>query len=147
MVIIKNGDLLKAREDILVHQVNIDGIMGGGVAKQIAEKYPKAEREYISICNHYKNSYENLRGMVDLTLENGKYIASIFSQDKNFNTDYEAMKKALEIVKEFAKQENLSVAIPYKIGCGIANGEWEKVLEVINEVFKDYSVSLYKLEE
>lgn len=146
MIIIKNGDLLKCKEDIIVHQCNVNGIMGGGVAKQIAEKYTMAEREYIKICQEYENKYENLKGKVDLTLENGKYIASIFSQDKEFNTDYEAMRQALELVRGFAEQENLSVALPFGIGCGIANGEWELVQDIINEVFKDYSVSLYKLE-
>ena len=147
MIIIKNGDLLKCNEDIIVHQVNIDAIWGAGVAKQIANKYPMAEREYIKICQEYKNNYENLKGKVDLTFENGKYIASMFSQDKNFNTDYEHMKQAIELVKGFAKQENLSVALPYGIGCGIANGDFNKVLEVIEEVFSDYCVSLYKLED
>lgn len=27
MIIVKNGDLLKCNEDIICHQVNIDGIM------------------------------------------------------------------------------------------------------------------------
>lgn len=146
MIIIKNGDLLKCNEDIIVHQCNIDAILGGGIAKQLAEKYPMAEREYMKICREYKNNYENLKGKIDLTLENGKYIASIFSQDKHFNTDYEAMRQALELVKGFAKQENLSVALPYGMGAGIANGDFNKVLEVIEEVFSDYCVSLYKLE-
>ena len=33
MINIKNGNLLEAKENIMVHQVNVDGIMGGGVAK------------------------------------------------------------------------------------------------------------------
>lgn len=146
MVIIKNGDLLKAEEDILVHQVNIDGIMGGGLAKQIANLYPKTERDYIKFCNNYNFKYINLRGKVDLTKERGKYIANMFSQDKDFNTDYSAMEIGLTKIRDFAKQENLTVAMPFKIGCGIANGKWELVLDIINKVFKDYSVSLYKLE-
>lgn len=36
--------------------------------------------------------------------------------------------------------------MPFKIGCGIANGDWEIVLDIINRVFKGYNVSLYKLE-
>ncbi len=33
MVKVKNGNLLEVKEDVIVHQVNVDGIMGGGVAK------------------------------------------------------------------------------------------------------------------
>lgn len=146
MVIFKIGDLLEAPEKILIHQVNIDGIMGGGLAKQIASQYPEVEKQYKDMCKRYGNNYEELKGKVDITYQNGKYIASIFSQKKNFDTDYEAMRIALNKVKEFAKDQNLNVAMPYKIGCGIANGNWIIVLNIITKVFVDYKVSLYKLE-
>ena len=122
MVEIKYGDLLKANEDILVHQVNVVGVMGAGVAQQIATKYPKTKEEYTKFCKKYSFRYENLKGKVDLTKEKGKYIANIFSQDEKFNTDYKAMQIALCKVRQFAEQEKLSVAIPYKIACVIANG-------------------------
>ena len=147
MIIIKNGDLLKAKEDILVHQVNIQGNMGGGVAKQIATQYLKVESEYRRYCNNKHYDYNLLRGTVDLTQEDGKYIANMFSQDENFNTDYEAMEIALDKIKKYAKQEKLTVAMPYGIGCGIANGKWEIVFEIIYNVFKGYEVVLYRLEE
>lgn len=146
MVIIKAGNLLEAEEDILVHQVNVDGIMGGGVAKQIADKFPNVEEEYIKFCKSYDNDYEQLKGKVDLTEENGKHIANIFSQRKDFTTDYVAMQTALTIIKEYAEQEELTVAMPYKIGCGIANGDFNTVLDIISKVFKNYEVVLYKLE-
>lgn len=145
MIIIKNGNLLNAEEDILVHQVNVNGIMGGGVAKQIATLYPKTNIGYKKICKERKNEFDNLKGSVYVTKEKGKYIANIFSQKKNFDTDYDAMRSALNKVKEFAKKQNLNIAMPYKIGCGIANGDWTIVLNNIEKVFIDYKVSLYKL--
>lgn len=30
-------------------------------------------------------------------------------------------------------------------GCGIANGDWKIVYKIIEEVFRDYDVTLYKL--
>lgn len=36
MITHHNGDLLKSGCDIICHQVNLQGIMGGGLAKQIA---------------------------------------------------------------------------------------------------------------
>lgn len=81
MIIIKNGDLLKAKEDILVHQVNIQGNMGGGVAKQIAIQYPKVESEYRKYCNNKYHDYNLLRGTVDLTKEKRKiYSKYIFTR-------------------------------------------------------------------
>lgn len=146
MILIKNGDLLKCKEDIIVHQVNVDGIMGGGVAKQIAEKYPQTEKEYKEFCKKHDFSFEKLYGKVDLTKEKGKYIANMFSQYKSFATSYNALEIALTKIRNFAEQEKLTVAMPFKIGCGIANGEWEIVQDIINKVFKGYTVNLYKLE-
>ncbi len=124
----------------------LEELCGGGLARQIAEKYPKIEHEYIKFCEEHDFEYENLKGKVDLTKENGKYIANMFSQDKYFNTDYEAMKMALEKIRGFAEQEGLTVALPYGIGCGIAKGDFNIVLGIINQVFKNYEVTIYKLE-
>lgn len=38
----------------------------------------------------------------------------MFSQMPDFTTDYEAMKKALKRIKEFAKELNLSICMPYR---------------------------------
>lgn len=147
MVIIKAGDLLKAEEDILVHQVNVDGMMGGGVARRIANKFPQAEKEYIKFCENHDNDFRQLRGKVDLTQENEKYIANMFSQTKDFKTDYDAMETAFTTIREYAEQEGLTIAMPYKIGCGIAKGDFNLVLDIISKVFKNYEVVLYKLED
>jgi hypothetical protein len=71
----------------------------------------------------------------------------MFSQKPNFDTDYTAMKRTLEYIKLWASNKNLSIAMPYGIGCGIANGEWLKVYKIIEKVFNDYDVTLYKLKE
>ena len=146
MIRIKNGDLLKAPEDILVHQVNVQGVMGGGIAKQIATQYPRTEAQYKKFCTNRKNDYGLLKGRVDMSKEQGKYIANMFSQKSNFDTDYKAMEEGLIKIRNYAINRNLSVAMPFKIGCGIANGDWELVLDVINKVFKDYEVTLYRLD-
>ena len=70
---------------------------------------------------------------------------NMFSQKENFDTDYEAMKKALKEIKQYAKSLKLSICMPYKIGCGIANGDWNIVYKIVEEVFNDYDVTLYKL--
>lgn len=115
MINIVKGNILNCSEDIIVHQVNKDGIMGGGLAKQIAGQYPKTEKKYINFCDKYNFVYENMKGKIFLTHENKKYIANIFSQKPNFDTDYEAMKIALEKVRKYAEEHKLSVAVPFKM--------------------------------
>ena len=91
MVKTKQGDILKSSENIIIHQVNCQGYMGGGIARQLANQYKGLEKEYSEYCKIY-----------------------MFSQKENFDTDYEAMKIALEEVKEYAKEFKLSIAIPYR---------------------------------
>ena len=150
MVVIKNGNLLDCTEDIIIHQVNCEGVMGGGVARQLALQYPDLEEIYKRHCDLTCNNYNKLKGTIftvttaDVEKEY-KTICNIFSQESNFNTDYEALKKCLEKVKKYAKYHCKSIAIPYKIGCGIANGDWDIVLDIILEVFGDYDITLYKI--
>ena len=146
MIKIINGDILNCTEDIIVHQVNVAGVMGGGIALQLAKKYEKLEETYAEFCEMYDNDYNKLKGKVFKVMLKGKFIMNMFSQKENFDTDYESMKVALEEVKEYAKSYNLSIAIPYGIGCGIANGNWNIILEIIDRAFKDYEVTIYKLE-
>jgi len=46
----KNGNLLDAPELMKVHQVNCKGVMGGGIAKQIKERYPLVYKTYLNLC-------------------------------------------------------------------------------------------------
>lgn len=145
MVKIIKGDILNCTNVIIVHQVNCQGSMGGGLARQIAEKYPNTEQEYIKYCQEYEFNYEELRGNVLITEEDTLLIANIFSQKPNFDTDYEAIKEAFKTVRGIAKLMCKKVLIPYKIGCGIAKGDFDKVLDIILEVFKDGNCTIYKL--
>lgn len=71
----------------------------------------------------------------------------MFSQKENFDTDYLNMEIALTDIKAKARERNRSIAIPYGIGCGIANGDWNEVYKIIEKVFDDYNVTLYKYEK
>lgn len=147
MVKIKQGNILNCNENIIIHQVNIQGIMGGGVARQLALQYPRLEEEYSEYCKIYNNDYKLLKGQVFKIMIQGKYIMNMFSQKENFETDYKAIEKGLTDIKEFAINNKLSVCMPYGIGCGIANGDWNKVYKIIEEVYRDYEVTLYRLEK
>ena len=63
-------------------------------------------------------------------------------------TDYMALSSCLKIVKKTAEERNLSVALPYRMGCGIAHGDWNTVEEIIKEIFEDSNIKcvIYQLE-
>ncbi|MDM5370440.1 macro domain-containing protein [Bacillus bombysepticus] len=154
MIQIVEGNLLDATEDIIAHQVNCQGVMGSGLAKQIRVKYPQAYDEYFLFCNTIPLSERlgcyQIIWIEDFEAKRFNIVANLFGQ---FNygrqnilyTDYEALEYCLSELKEYAKEDGLSIAIPYNLGCGLANGDWDNVVyPMIQEIFKDYGVTIYK---
>lgn len=145
----KQGNILDCSEDIIVHQTNCQGVMGSGLAKQIKDKYPEVFNAYYYYCKTHE--LKDIFGSALICeYSNGKYIANLFGQDKyghGLQTDYDMFKKALQEIHDFAKDHKLSVALPYKIGCGLAGGDWNRVFDIINEIFFDEVVmEIYKYE-
>lgn len=114
MITIKQGNILNCDEDIIVHQVNVQGIMGGGVARQLADQYKDLEKEYNKYCKSSNNDYSRLKGRVCKVYTNNKVIMNIFSQKPNCDTDYEAIKECFNFIKRSAKNKKRSIAIPYR---------------------------------
>ncbi|PSB00137.1 Appr-1-p processing protein [Bacillus halotolerans] len=158
MIKIEKGNILDATEDIIVQQVNCKGVMGAGLAKAILNKYPNVKKEYQSFRNFNLNkglTDKDLLGLVNyVRVSDGKVIANVFGQinikknhfDKTVYTKTEALTRGLKEVKELSKQLNKSVAIPYGIGCGLAGGDWNIISELIDSIFSDYNVAIYKLD-
>jgi len=147
MLIIKQGNVLEATENIICHQVNEHKIMGGGLALQIARLYPKVEEEYIKYCDSFNEKNKDVYGEWQICQAKGEqFIFNCFTQ-QHFITRYDLVKKVFKQIKLYCKQRDLSICIPYKYGCGIANGEWEQVESILLDIFDDYDISVYRLED
>lgn len=147
MVVFKEGDILKGDEDIVCHQVNCKGVMGAGLALQIRNKYPRMYQRYKALTQ--KHSPDYLLGLSFIYKTKDKQIANLFGQNdygrNNRKTDYQALESALIMTRDYAIKNKLSVAIPYRIGCGLAGGNWQIVKQMIENIFSDYPISIYKL--
>lgn len=134
MITYHNGDLLESGCDIICHQVNLQGVMGGGIARQIADRYPKCEKAYNEVCLNNKHKL----GKVHFhNTDNGLIVANCFSQELNFDTNYYALKKCFKNIKDLALSKELkTIGVPFNYGCGIANGDWNKVLSIFKEIFE-----------
>lgn len=146
-IIDKNGNILDSTAPLICHQVNCKGAMGAGLAKQIRTRFP-------SVYKTYRTAFEQDRlklGTVIFAniLENDKnqIIANLCGQD-NYGrsiiyTDYDAVTTCLKTVKAYATACNINrIAIPYGMSCGLAGGKWEKILDIINNVFKDTDLNI-----
>jgi O-acetyl-ADP-ribose deacetylase (regulator of RNase III) len=141
---IVKGNVLEAKENLILHQVNENGVMGGGIAFQIAQKYPQVEQEYKQYTEDMKE-YGLLGHFLISHISDTQSIVNCFTQ-LDFETQYEAIKELFKYLKHYAKENNLTLAIPYKYGCGIANGDWQEVEEILINIFDDYDITIYKYE-
>lgn len=146
MLIYKTGDLLKSTENIICHQVNEDGIMGGGLAKQIANTYPKVEKQYKKFCELFKVNKDLIGQYVVSNIGEHKYISNCFTQD-NFKTNLRAIEIVFRGLLESCKRNNFTIAIPYGYGSNIANGSWTKIQSIFEELSNQYNVpiTIYRL--
>ena len=153
MIKIVNEDIMNAKEYIIAHQVNCF-TMGSGLAKTIFTKYPKVKTEHAKIVQQYKGNEKALLGTAQLVHVGDHVIANCFGQynygrDKTVvYTDYNALRISFMCVRaRMSVDPTLTLAIPYNIGCGLANGDWNKVIKIIKNVFEKYDnrVKIYKL--
>ena len=163
MITYKSGNLLESNCNFIVHQVNCQGAMGSGIAKQIRDKW-------LRVYSDYKETIEflYLNGVVKESSEllgyiNGtkvdyfdKYVVNFFSQDKYLprnkcHTSYDAFRTCCIGLKNFIEsahfegsKEKYTIGFPYKIGCGLAGGDWNIVYNIIEEEFQDYNVEIWE---
>lgn len=145
-VTVIRGNLLEADVDIIGHQVNCKGVMGAGIALQLRRKYSGLFDHYIE----YLATTPRPLGTVSLYVEQGKpIVANLYGQygygRYGVHTDYDALGSALWELSRIADIHGMSVALPYGIGCGLAGGDWNIVLPMIEDIFQDVDCFLYKL--
>lgn len=145
MITYYKGDLLKSSCNIICHQVNCQGVMGAGIAKQIKEKFPACYEAYKEVVN--TAGKENCLGRVYFYEHaSGRFIANMFSQFNIYprnkvHTDYNAFRKCCKSIKELVfnlwgkNTSDCKIGFPYKIGCGLAGGDWSIVSQILEEEF------------
>ncbi len=161
MLKIIEGNLFDSSARIIAHQVNCQGVMGSGVAKQIKDKYPNVFKEYAALC-HSAESSEDLLGRSYLVHSDGSqikfgedyegiYVANLFGQDKygydgKQYTDVDALGAAfVDLHIQAAILGIDTIAMPYKIGCCRGGADWPRVYMILESIFKNIDVELWKL--
>lgn len=139
-------DIFESGADVICHQVNCQGVMGSGIAKQVREKYPNVYKEYKIMCSIYNP--KALLGIVQFVGTDKMYNTSFlgifnlfgqesFGYDGKCYTDYVALYKCFEKVKENTMDDKYTIAIPYLMSCHRGGGDWNIVYKMIEEVFAD----------
>ena len=122
------GDIFQSDADVILHQVNCQGVMGSGIAKQVREKYPKVYKEYKELCS--QDEPKNLLGIAQpVQADKNTIVVNIFAQ-KNFGydgkcyTDYSALRRDLKryaiITKKIVLQSHTSWVVTGAAEIGIS---------------------------
>jgi len=144
------GDALRTHADIVAHQTNVMGVMGGGIAKQIKERWPNVFNEYKNICEQFVDPTVLLGGckLVETNDNAPRYVANLFGQigfgrgkrETNYEGLYEALEnlrsQTLEIIRK-EWREPMTIAVPKNLGCGLAGGDWNIVKAMLYSLFEN----------
>lgn len=163
------GNLLDSNCNFICHQVNCQGKMGSGVAKQIRDRWPEVYTNYMdkyaeakvwaefcsNDCKQVTPGNYLLGKVQILYIEDANIprqcVVNMFSQE-NYGydgaryTSYDAFWDCLKNLKDQIPK-GATIAFPYKIGCGLGGADWKIIEKIIDVVFKDYGVFIYKLED
>lgn len=143
MIINKIGNILDSEEQYILHQTNCISKYSAGLAKQLFNKYP------------YANSYINrtmpsVPGTIEIKGDGdtSRFIINLYGQYAPGNLDDNSLRdqRMMRImyfhsgIDQISKIQNVeSIAVPYKIGCGLAGGDWDYYLNELKEL--DYRLS------
>lgn len=144
------GNLLDSDCNFICHQVNCQGKMASGVAGQIRKRWPEVYTNYERVVNSKMLGKVQILYIEDANIP-FQCVVNMFAQEYyGYNGDrytgYDAFWNCLNELKS-KMPKGATVAFPYKIGCGLGGANWEIIEKMIDIVFKDYGVFIYKLED
>ena len=122
------GDITAITDGYIMHQVNCQNVMGAGVAKSLATKYPKVKEAYHNFAKTYAKPKERFRWIQPVRVSESLVICNSFSQFSFGNsrmtgicyTDMLTLKSALKRFDARAKKAGKRAYVPAYIGCGIS---------------------------
>lgn len=151
------GNLLDSNCDYICHQVNCQGVMASGIAKQIRERWSWVFTSYHEYCMRCMTNGEsplgNIWGVcIDPSDRNTRWVVNMFAQDtfgytgKRF-TSYDAFASCLEAMRDRLPKDK-TIGFPKNIGCGLGGGDWNVISALIEDILGEvYDVYIYELED
>ena len=124
---------------VVAHQTNCRGAIGGGVSGPICRRWPEVRRRYRELCS--RKSPAELFGTVQpVRTSDGTIVCNVFSQLDYGNsarsgvryTDEDRLVAAMRRICD--RYPEAAIAVPERIGCGLAGGDWDSVLARLGEL-------------
>lgn len=122
----------------ICQQVNCKGVMGAGLAMQICIQWPVVYRRYLEFC--HGNDGNKLGTYQEVLVEPKLYVVNLFGQNGysrgERQTNYATLAAALfSFFRDCAqKYQDVTIRLPYGLGCGFAGGDWDTVLPITSDL-------------
>ena len=142
ILIEKSGNLFHSAVDAIGQGINIEGVMGAGIAKTFASTYPEMLKEYVALCRQKKIQVGT--AWVWRDSQSDDIVLNIASQDlRGKNARIEWLESGvLDAISQLrAVEETRVIALP-KIGCGIGGLEWDDVRLVLNQIAQTEDIDI-----
>jgi O-acetyl-ADP-ribose deacetylase (regulator of RNase III) len=129
---------IAGKKNIIVHICNDCGAWGKGFVLAISKRWSAPKKQFVL------GSPARLGTCQIVQVEDNIWVANIIGQsgiykDAHGNAPirYKAIKKGLEIVYNFAREQDAVLHMP-RIGCGLAGGTWDKIEPMLDDNFETY---------
>lgn len=150
------GDVTEAKEFVILQGCNAQGKMQSGVAKAIRDKWPEVFAQYsfehetrglalgdIHPCFVRSRANDMKLEYVEKVIING-ITQRYYGRDPNVvYVSYPAIHTVLNETKDLMQLMNQDTLATVKIGAGLGNGDWNKIENLIKDVFHDMWVKIY----
>jgi len=144
MIIYKDNSILNCDEQYLIHQCNCTSKHSKGLAKLIFDKYSNSNT-YINL--NYKRQQGTISYHINSNLN--KIIINMYAQlypgKSNLTNDTKEnriywFKCCLNVISKIGTIT--SIAVPYKIGCGLAGGDWNEYINILEQFSKENNINI-----
>lgn len=114
--------------------------MGAGVAKAIIDKWPVVKTDYLEAQVDSSHGLPIGSILVSEVVPDGYVITMIaqngYGRDGKCYLVYKALEECLRKVVPFhyKLQKTHNIYAPFKIGCGLAGGDWTTVRETFDKI-------------
>lgn len=128
------------KEYYLAHCISADYALGAGIAVEFNKRFDMRRKLHANAPDYweYMKLY-NLQGECILI----ERVLNLVTKEKYFHKPtYKSMKQALNMMKLVCTANHINkVAMPI-IGCGLDRLQWDKVSEIIKNVFEDTDIEI-----
>jgi len=145
MIQFVKGNILESQAKALVNTVNIDGVMGKGIALQFKKAFPHNFKVYENACKEAKIKIGKLLLVRDKSLLGGEKIVINFPTKTTWRkpSEYTYIEEGLKDLVTIIENEKIpSIAIP-PLGAGQGGLNWDKVKLLLQNYLEGVNAEIF----